>query len=91
MVGAPELSELNDGSGSVSSLPPSIRAIQQKFRPKFGAQDRRMEARAAAAFANMVSSTTVTHKLPVEALAPLDAVSEGLNPLSSNGRKFRLN
>ncbi len=49
-VGGPrELSRLEGGSGRESGLPPSIRAIQEKFRPKFEAQDRRMEALNAAA------------------------------------------
>jgi len=65
-------------AGVQSELPPSIRAIQERFRPRFEAQDRRMEALAAAQFAARLANATVTHDLPVdEALKLLERVVNG--------------
>ncbi|ANL74306.1 hypothetical protein AMC83_PA00079 (plasmid) [Rhizobium phaseoli] len=62
----------------MSDLPDNIKAIQELFRPRFEAQDARMEALAAAAFAAELSNAEVTHDLPVEeALALLEAHAKG--------------
>ncbi|NEI66498.1 hypothetical protein [Rhizobium leguminosarum] len=62
----------------MSELPDNIKAIQELFRPRFEAQTARMEALAAAAFADRLANATVTHDVPAEeALALLDAHAEG--------------
>ncbi|TBG52628.1 hypothetical protein [Rhizobium leguminosarum] len=62
----------------MSELPDNIKAIQELFRPRFEAQNARMEALAAAAFADRLANATVTHDVPgEEALALLDAHAEG--------------
>ncbi|MFS2154790.1 hypothetical protein [Rhizobium sp. Rhizsp42] len=73
----------NNGAGNLetansSDLPPAIRAIQELFRPRFEAQDRRMEALAAAHFAARLENAKVTHDLPAdEALNLLEGVMDG--------------
>ncbi|WP_216332595.1 hypothetical protein [Rhizobium sp. X9] len=73
----------NSGAGyldaaKAAELPPSIKAIQEYFRPRFEAQDRRMEALAAAHFAARLASARVTHDLPAdEALKLLERVVNG--------------
>lgn len=75
--------QLNSGAGypngpNGSDLPPAIRAIQELFRPRFEAQDRRMEALAAAHFAARLANAKVTHDLPAdEALKLLERVMNG--------------
>ncbi|ANL87108.1 hypothetical protein [Rhizobium phaseoli] len=62
----------------MSDLPDNIKAIQAHFRPRFEAQDARMEALAAAAFAAELANAKVTHDLPIdEALALLEAHAKG--------------
>ncbi|MGH0214434.1 hypothetical protein NKY66_11020 [Sinorhizobium meliloti] len=54
----------------MSDLPDNIKALQEKFRPRFEAQDARMASLAAAAFAAELANAEVTHDLPIdEALA----------------------
>lgn len=67
------------GCDSASSdLPQSIKAIQERFRPRFEAQDRRMEALAAAQFVARLANATVTHDLPAdEALRLLEQLANG--------------
>lgn len=57
----------------MSELPPAIKAIQDQFRPRFEAQDARMEALAAAHFAARLAHAEITHDVSVEeTLAILD-------------------
>ncbi|NEJ83781.1 hypothetical protein GR268_45845, partial [Rhizobium leguminosarum] len=48
----------------MSELPENIKAIQELFRPRFEAQNARMEALAAAAFADRLANATATHDVP---------------------------
>ncbi|MGR9293685.1 hypothetical protein ACU8OS_35560 (plasmid) [Rhizobium leguminosarum] len=62
----------------MSELPDNIKAIQERFRPRFEAQTARMEELAAAAFAARLANAKVTHDLPAEeALALLEAHAKG--------------
>ncbi len=68
----------NGTAGARSDLPASIKEIQEMFRPRFEAQDRRMEALAAAQFASRLANATVTHDLPAdEALRLLERMASG--------------
>ncbi|TAT70077.1 hypothetical protein [Rhizobium ruizarguesonis] len=62
----------------MSELPDAIKAIQDRFRPRFEAQDARMEALAAAAFAARLANATVILELSAEeALAYHTALAKG--------------
>lgn len=50
----------------MSDLPPAIKAIQDRFRPRFEAQDARMGALAAAHFAASLANAEITHDVSAE-------------------------
>jgi hypothetical protein len=61
------------GAGAQPDLPENIRAIQELFRPRFEAQDRRMEVLFAAQAAAEEVNFEMSHDLPVhEALKSLE-------------------
>ena len=65
----------------MSELPPAIKAIQDQFRPRFEAQDARMEAMAAAAFKANIDDAEVTHDVSAE---------EALAMLAAEAKKYDL-
>ncbi|WP_018896475.1 hypothetical protein [Rhizobium sp. 2MFCol3.1] len=65
-------------AGTQSDLPENIRAIQELFRPRFEAQDRRMEALFAAHAAAEAAAAELSHGVPVhEALEMLERLESG--------------
>ncbi|WP_429819126.1 hypothetical protein [Ensifer sp. B1-9] len=61
----------------MSELPDNIKALQEKFRPRFEAQTARMASLAAASLAAELANAEVTHDLPIEeGLALLAAEAE---------------
>lgn len=73
---------MNETKGCpMSDLPPAIKAIQDQFRPRFEAQDARMEALAAAAFKAQIDDAEVTHDVSAE---------EALALLAAEAKKYDL-
>jgi hypothetical protein len=70
--------ERSGSAGAQSDLPENIRAIQELFRPRFEAQNRRMEALFAAHTAAEEANAELSHGVPVhEALKMLEQLANG--------------